>query len=282
MPATAPEPGALAGLRGATVVVKYGGAAMRDDAAASHWAEEIAHLAAADVRVVVTHGGGPALTRVLERMGVPTAFHDGHRVTDADTAEIAEMVLSGRVNKWVVSHLQRAGCRAVGLSGTDGGMLSHEPHRPGGADIGFVGRVTGVDTALLDVLTDGGFVPVVSSTAAGEDGRPHNINADLVAGALAAALGADAALFLTDVPGVIVGGEVRARLTASEAAALVASGEASGGMRPKLEAGMAALAGGVGRVCLIDGRDPGATIRRLVTAQGPGTRLVPDPGEEAP
>lgn len=264
----------LGELRGRVVVVKYGGAAMTVPEAAAAWAGDLVLLQQAGVRPVVVHGGGPALTRTMERMGLESRFVDGHRVTDAEAAEIAEMVLSGRVNKQVVSLLQRAGSRAVGLSGTDAGTVAVVRHRPNGSDIGFVGLVGRVETGLLTLLLDNGYIPVVSSTAADEDGHPHNINADVVAGALAGALGAAEVVFLSDVEGVVAGGEVRPRLTAAEAEALVAGGVAGGGMRPKLEAAVAALRAGVTRVHLADGRQRHALVRELLSDHGIGTTVV--------
>lgn len=274
--AAAPSDGRarLVELRGATVVVKIGGTAMVGPEAAGSWAGDLVLLQQAGVRTVVVHGGGPALTRTMERMGIESRFVDGHRETDAETAEIAEMVLSGRVNKQVVSLLQRAGGRAVGLSGTDAGTLTVVRHRPNGSDIGFVGLVERVDTALLRLLVDNDYIPVLSSTAADTDGQPHNINADVVAGAVAGAMGAAVAVFLSDVPGVIVDGEVRRVVTVEEAARQIASGVAVGGMRPKLESAVGALQAGVPRVHLVDGRERHALARELLSSDGTGTRVV--------
>jgi acetylglutamate kinase len=269
----------LAQLAGHVVVVKYGGAAMVAPEKAERWARDLVLLCDVGIRPLVVHGGGPALTKAMARMGIETSFIDGHRVTNADAAEVAEMVLSGRVNKQVVSLLQRAGGRAVGLSGTDGGMIVVGRHRPGGADLGFVGKVEALDTGLLWLLLENGYIPVLSSTAADPSGQPHNINADVVTGAVAGAVGATEAVFLSDVPGVIVDGELRRSLTASEAASLVAAGVAGGGMRPKLEAAVAALGAGVGRVHLIDGRERHALLREILSDRGIGTIVIPDPEE---
>ena len=241
---------------------------------AASWAADLVLLQQAGVRTVVVHGGGPALTRTMERMGIESRFVDGHRETDAEAAEVAEMVLSGRVNKQVVSLLQRAGGRAVGLSGTDAGTLTVVRHRPNGSDIGFVGLVEGVDATLLRLLVDNGYIPVLSSTAADTNGQPHNINADVVAGAVAGAIGAAVAVFLSDVQGVIVDGEVRRVVTGEEAARLVASGVAGGGMRPKLESAVGALHAGVPRVHLVDGRERHALVRELLSDHGTGTLVV--------
>ncbi len=262
--------------REAVVVIKYGGAAMGEPALADSWARDVVLLEHVGIQPLVVHGGGPALTRMMERLGIETTFVDGHRMTSADSAELAEMVLSGRINKEVVARLNRAGARAIGLSGTDAGMLRVRRHQPGGKDIGFVGEVEAVETTPLGLLLERGYVPVLSSTAADGSGQPHNINADLVAGAVAAAMRAEKLVFLSDVPGIMVDGQLVERLTASEAAALVASGKASGGMMPKIAAALAAIAAGVPRVHMVDGRLPHALLLEIFTDRGVGTLLVPD------
>jgi acetylglutamate kinase len=260
--------------RGALVVIKYGGAAMIDDELADSWARDVVLLEHVGLLPLIVHGGGPALTRTMQRMGIETRFVDGHRVTDAESAEVAEMVLSGRINKQVVSRLQRAGGQAVGLSGTDAGMLRVRRHRPGGQDIGFVGRIDAVDTQPLRLLLESEYIPVLSSTAADADGQPHNINADFVAGAVAAAMGATKLIFLSDVRGVMAEGALCRTLTSGRAGELLADGEASGGMRPKLGAALEALAAGVPRVHLVDGRLPHALLLEILTDRGVGTLVV--------
>jgi acetylglutamate kinase len=258
------------------LVVKYGGAAMGDQELAASWAGDVVQLGRDGWRVVVVHGGGPALTRTMKRMGIETVFVDGYRVTDADTAEVAEMVLSGTINKRVVSLLNCAGGHALGLSGTDAGLLAVRPHRPGGRDIGFVGAVESVNTEVLLLLLDHGYLPVLSSTASDTEGRPMNVNADSVAGAVAAALGASLLVFLSDVPGVLVAGELKRVLSVAAAAELLATGEAGGGMRPKLEASLEAVAAGVPRVSLVDGRVCHILAREVVAGEGLGTLVVGD------
>jgi acetylglutamate kinase len=262
--------------RGAIVVVKYGGAAMGDPALADSWARDVVLLEHVGIRPLVVHGGGPALTRTMERMGIESRFVEGHRVTSAESAEIAEMVLSGRINKDVVARLNRAGARAIGLSGTDAGMLRVERHRPSGLDIGYVGAVSAVDTEPLLLLLEKGYTPVLSSTAADRDGHPLNINADLVAGAIAGALRAAKLVFLSDVPGLLVEERLAEVVESSEARALLGGADVSGGMRPKLEAALAALAAGVPRVHLVDGRVRHALLLEIFTDHGVGTLLVPD------
>lgn len=260
--------------RGAIVVVKYGGAAMTDGALADAWARDVVLLEHVGLRPVVVHGGGPALTRTLERLGVETRFVDGHRVTSAEGAEVAEMVLSGRLNKEVVARLNRAGARAVGLSGTDAGLIRVRRREAAGVDLGFVGEVEELDPGLVLALLRNHYVPVLSSTAAGPEGRPYNINADVVAGALAGALGARKLVFLSDVPGVLDDGRLLPVLDVAAARRLLADGTASSGMRPKLEAGLAALAAGVPRVHYVDGREPHALLLEIFTDQGAGTLLL--------
>lgn len=262
--------------RGGVVVVKYGGAAMGDEDLADSWARDVVLLGLVGLRPLVVHGGGPALTKTMARMGLETTFVDGHRVTTAESAEVAEMVLSGRINKEVVSRLNRAGSRAIGLSGTDAAMLRVRPHRPGGRDIGFVGEVEAVDPAPLHLLLEKGYTPVVSSTAADAGGQPYNINADLVAGAIAGAMGAAKLVFLSDVPGVLASGRLVPEIQARDARRLLDSGEVSGGMRPKVEAALAALGAGVPRVHLVDGRLRHALLLEIFTDQGVGTLVVPD------
>jgi acetylglutamate kinase len=213
---------------------------------------------------------------MMERLGIESKFVDGHRMTDADSAELAEMVLSGRINKQIVARLNLAGAKAVGLSGTDARMLRVRRLQPGGKDIGFVGEVEAVETAPLSLLLEKGYVPVLSSTAAGELGQPYNINADLVAGAVAAAMKAEKLVFLSDVPGVLVGGKLAEVLTVSRARDLLGSGEASGGMIPKLEAAISAIGAGVRRVHMLDGRLPHALLLEIFTDRGVGTLVVPD------
>lgn len=260
--------------RGATVVVKYGGAAMVEDELADSWARDVVLLEHVGMRPLVVHGGGPAMTRTLARMGIESSFVGGHRVTSAESAEVAEMVLSGRINKEVVSRLNRAGGRAVGLSGTDAGLMRISRHKPGGKDIGFVGCIEEVDPEPLELLLESGYTPVLSSTAEDDAGQPFNINADMVAGAVAAAMNAVKLVFLTDVPGVILNGLLASVLDVAEARGLVNRGEVSGGMLPKLEAAIQALDAGVTRVHLVDGRMPHALLLEFFTDDGVGTLLA--------
>lgn len=266
-------------LSGQLVVVKYGGAAMIDPSLADAFAEDIAALVEVGARVVVVHGGGPALTRTLKRLGVESTFVGGQRVTCKDTAETARMVLSGATNQDVVARLCAAGVKAVGLSGSDARLFDVVRHQPGGQDIGFVGRVTEVRPDLLLDLSRAGYVPVVSSVVTDSAGQPYNVNADGVAGALAAALGASRVVFVSDTPGVLSATKERVPvLDGAGAEAMLANGTASGGMQPKLESALHALAHGAEKVHLIDGTVPHALLLELEGDEPTGTWLCPSPG----
>lgn len=295
-------------LAGQKIVVKYGGAALA--AAAGDAADSggrplaagadpvlaaLVSLQAAGARPVLVHGGGPELTAFMARLGKQATFVDGLRVTDRETVALAEMVLAGRVNKALVDRLHALGGRAVGLSGKDGGLFLARKHLHRAADgrtvdLGFVGEILAVDPAVIATLHAGGWVPVVASIAPGLDGETYNVNADLAAAALAAAIRADRFLLLTDVPGVLRDPRDPAslceQLTAAQAREMIASGTASGGMVPKLEACLAALAGGAGEAWILDGRRPAALEAALFGGLGgagagaapgapAGTRVLP-------
>ncbi|HEY8552175.1 MAG TPA: acetylglutamate kinase [Thermaerobacter sp.] len=243
---------------------------------------DVAMLRALGVRPVVVHGGGKAITAWLDRLGLPARFVDGLRVTDAATLAVVEMVLAGQVNKALVTGLNQAAGRpiAVGLSGCDAGLLVARPKRPAGRDLGYVGEIVRVNTAFLLQLLDAGFVPVIAPLAVGEGGTRYNVNADDAAAAVAGALRAEKLVFLTDVPGVMadVDGdgepETVSRLDADTARAFIARGEIRGGMVPKVEAGLRALAAGAGSVHIVDGRRPYALLVELFTSEGVGTMVV--------
>lgn len=258
-----------------TLVVKYGGAALA--AGGDGVLAAVADLRREGRRVVLVHGGGPELSAFLRRLGKESRFVDGLRVTDAETAEVAEMVLAGRVNKGLVAALQGLGVRAVGICGKDGGLFRARPYRPGGRDLGLVGEVAAVDPSLVEHLLAGDWLPVVASVAPGERGETYNVNADSAAAALAGALRAESFVLLTDVPGLLRDPEdpssVLAELEAGEAEALVAAGAVSGGMIPKVQACLAALAAGTRSAWIADGRD-GAALLALARGRPAGTRIV--------
>ena len=271
-----------------TVVIKYGGHAMGEESVAKLFAADAVLLKLLGVRPVVVHGGGPQISRMLERAGVKSTFVDGLRVTDAATMEVAEMVLSGAINKEIACWITRAGAtadvRGVGLSGKDAGLITVEKATrtridPGSAieqaiDLGFVGEPTRVDPKLVRGLIESAddYIPVIAPIGVSDDGQTYNINADTVAGALAGALKAKRLLLLTDVAGVLdADGSLIRQLTTAEARAAIVGGVATGGMIPKLETAIAAVEAGVEAVVIIDGRRPHAMLVELFTEHGAGT-----------
>ncbi|WP_390550791.1 acetylglutamate kinase [Qipengyuania sp. MTN3-11] len=269
---------------GRTFVVKYGGHAMGDERAAREFAEDVVLLKAVGINPVVVHGGGPQIGAMLKRLGVESRFVDGLRVTDKATAEIAEMVLSGAINKQLVGWIARAGGKALGLSGKDGGLVTAakvqrtqkdpDSNIEQALDLGFVGEPAHVDTAVIETATAAGLIPVVAPIGAGEDGHTYNINADTMAGALAAALGAARLFLLTDVAGVLdKQGDLLTDLTPADIAALRADGTIGGGMIPKLETCVHAVEGGCDAAVVLDGRVPHAMLLEFFTEQGAGTLI---------
>ena len=261
---------------GKVIVVKYGGAAMDRSGLAASFAEDIALLQSAGITPVVVHGGGPQVTQVSARLGIETTFVDGLRVTDAETLDVATMVLAGKLNKEVVGSLVAGGVAAVGLSGIDGGLLL--ARRQVAPDLGFVGEVVHVNADVLRTLTDRRFVPVVASIAVDETGQAYNVNADVVAGELAIELAAEKLVFINDVPGLIgPTGDLLSELSAQQCLDLLArGGVVEGGMIPKLESAVDALRAGVKRVHLVDGRVEHSLVLELFTPEGVGTMIAPD------
>jgi acetylglutamate kinase len=261
---------------GATIVVKYGGAAMTTPELKASFARDIALLKLVGMNPVVVHGGGPDITRYSDRLGLEVRFSHGLRVTDAPTMELVKMVLVGKINKEIVAQLGVAGVSAVGLSGDDGGLITAEKAPSTAGDLGFVGRVASIDARVLERLRE--FVPVVASVGVGADGQSYNINADAVAGALAAALGARKAIFLTDVEGLRRDVSDPASLVSecdlAELDRMVGEGQVGAGMLPKLAAVRDALTGGVGAAHIIDGRVPHAVLMEILTAAGIGTKVT--------
>jgi len=263
---------------GRTVVIKYGGAAMTDPTLKHEFARDVALLKYVGVNPVIVHGGGPEITSYMERLNLPVKFVDGLRVSDAETVELAKMVLVGKVNKDIVLLIGRHGQPAVGLSGDDGLLFrcSRRP-APSGQDIGFVGRIDHVNIGVLThVAAD--YIPVVASVGADEEGNSYNINADDAAAAVAAALGAYKVMFLTDVAGwfrdAADPGTLIAEAGASELEAALPG--VSGGMRPKLAACLHAVQNGVPSAVIVDGRVPHSLLLELFTNEGQGTMIVPD------
>ncbi len=261
---------------GKTVVIKYGGAAMEDDALREDFARDVVLLKYVGLNPIVVHGGGPEITAYMDRLGLPVQFVAGLRVSNAETVEVAKMVLVGKVNKEIVLRLNRHGQPAVGLCGDDGSLFRvSRRSAPGGEDIGFVGRIDRVDTdVLLHVATD--YIPVVASVGADREGNSYNINADEAAGAIARTLGAYKVVFLTDVAGWLADPEDPASLItrADDAQVRAALDELQGGMRPKLAAALDAIAGGVNSAVIVDGRVPQSLLLELFTDAGVGTMIT--------
>ena len=256
---------------GATFVVKYGGHAMGDADAAEDFAEDVVLLKAVGINPIVVHGGGPQIGAALKAQGIESRFVDGLRVTDAATMKVAEMVLSGSINKEIVSWIAAEGGRAVGISGKDGRLVTVA--KVGGeVDLGFVGEPEDIDTRLLDTISRAGMIPVVAPIGVGPDGQTYNINADTMAGALAIATGAERLFLLTDVPGVLDKQmRLMTDLTPAIIAGLRADGTISGGMIPKLQTCIDAVEGGVDAAVILDGRVPHAMLIEIFTRQGAGT-----------
>jgi acetylglutamate kinase len=260
---------------GQTVVIKYGGAAMIDPELKEEFARDVVLLKYVGMNPVVVHGGGPDITSYMQRLDLPVQFVDGLRVSDPQTVEIAKMVLVGKVNKDIVLLLGRHGQPAVGLCGDDGLLFRAERQSaPSGQDIGFVGRIERVDVDVLTHIAQD-YIPVIASVGADEDGHSYNINADEAAGAVASALGAYKVIFLTDVPGWLRDptdpDSVISQASVTEVAGALP--DAAGGMRPKLQACLDAISGGVTYAHIIDGRQPHSLLLELFTDAGQGTKI---------
>ena len=269
---------------GRTFVVKYGGHAMGDPELAHDFAQDIVLLKAVGINPVVVHGGGPQIGAMLKRVGVESNFVDGLRVTDKETAEIAEMVLSGSINKELVGWIAGAGGKAIGLSGKDGGLVtarkvtrtSKDPDSniERAVDLGYVGEPARIDTEVLETMCASGIIPVIAPIAPGEDGSTYNINADTMAGAIAAALGASRLFLLTDVAGVLDNfGRLLTDLRPADIERMQEEGTITGGMIPKLETCVHAVEAGCEAAVVLDGRVPHAMLLEMFTPEGAGTLI---------
>ncbi len=261
---------------GRTVVVKYGGAAMKDSNLKDKVIRDIVFLSSVGIRPVVIHGGGPEINSWLDKLGIEAQFKNGLRVTDAATMDVVEMVLVGRVNKEIVSLINQAGALAVGLCGKDGNLITARPQ--GDEGIGFVGEVTSVNIKVVDTLVKNGYIPVISSVAADENGQAYNINADTVAGEIAAALGAEKLILLTDTRGILKNykdpSTLIPKVDIQQARQLIESGVVSGGMIPKVNCCVRSLAQGVKAAHILDGRLPHSLLLEIFTDVGIGTMLI--------
>lgn len=261
---------------GRTVVVKYGGAAMKDGSLKADVIRDIVFMSFVGMRPVVVHGGGPEINSWLDKLGIEPQFKNGLRVTDAATMDVVEMVLVGRVNKEIVALINQAGGSAIGLCGKDANLIRARPQ--GQEGIGFVGEVSGVKIDVIVSLVERGYIPVVSSVAADEDGQSYNINADTVAGEIAAALGAEKLILLTDTAGILRDyhdpSTLINKLDIQEARRLIESGVVSGGMIPKVNCCVRSLAQGVRAAHIIDGRVPHSLLLEIFSDAGIGSMIV--------
>ena len=270
---------------GRTIIVKYGGNAMIDDALKASFARDIVLMQAVGMRPIVVHGGGPQIGELLERLNIESRFVDGMRVTTEETMDVVEMVLGGLVNKEIVSLLNLAGGRAMGLTGKDGQLIrakqlkierkTPELEAPEIIDIGHVGQVESIDTRVLTMLTENDVIPVVAPIGVGPKGESYNINADLVAGKLAEVLNAEKLMLLTNTAGVLdQTGQVVTGLVSDEVRALIDDGTISGGMLPKVACALSAVNAGVNSAHIVDGRVPHSVLLEIFTDQGVGTQIL--------
>lgn len=276
---------------GKIIVIKYGGHAMVDEDLKRAFAKDIVLMKYVGIKPIIVHGGGPQISRVMERMGLKPVFVDGQRVTDEETMDVVEMVLVGTVNKSIVSLINQAGGKAVGLSGRDGNLIevekmtiyryTGEDRPPEIIDIGRVGKVSKVNPEILFTLIESDFIPVIAPVGVGPEGYAYNVNADLVAGAIAGSLKAEKLIYLTDVEGVKdENGTLLSTIFISQVEELIDRGIARGGMIPKLKSARKALLSGVNKVHIIDGRIPHSVIIELFTDEGLGTQIIVDEERE--
>ncbi len=269
---------------GKTFVIKYGGNAMVDEELKTSFAQDIVLLKYVGINPVVVHGGGPQIDQTLKKMGIASRYIRGMRVTDPETVDIVEMVLVGKVNKEIVTLINRHGGMAVGLSGKDGDLIvarkmcvkvTSNGQTPETVDIGMVGEIIGINPLVINSLDENKFIPVIAPVGVGKQGETYNINADLVAGQIAEALGAEKLILLTDVEGVSDrNGGLLSTLKVSQARKLIQEGVVAEGMIPKVECCMDALRGGVGKTHIIDGRVKHAVLLEIFTKEGVGTEVV--------
>ena len=273
---------------GHTIVIKYGGNAMTEEALKHSFARDVVLMKLVGINPVIVHGGGPQIGSLLEKLNIESRFVNGMRVTDAATMDVVQMVLGGLVNQEIVSLLNKSGGNAVGVTGKDGQLiqakklaLQHTQAAPSELksseiiDIGHVGEVTAINTDILDTLTDSAFIPVIAPIGVGSEGESYNINADIVAGCIAQAIGAEKLLLLTNTPGILdADGATISDITQTEVHALIADGTISEGMLPKVQCALDAVNAGVNSVQIVDGRVPHALLLEVFTASGVGTQIV--------
>ena len=270
---------------GKTIVVKYGGNAMIDETLKNSFARDIVLMKLVGMNPIVVHGGGPQIGAVLDKLGIESHFVDGMRVTDSATMDVVEMVLGGLVNKQIVSLLNKNGGKAIGITGKDGDFIharkmtitrkTPEMQAPEIIDIGHVGQVTGINPSIIEMLLSSDFIPVIAPIGTDADGQSYNINADIVAGKVAALLNAEKLILLTNIPGVQdKSGQVADSLTMDDINSMIADGTIHGGMLPKIGCAIDAMSAGVNSVQIIDGRVPHAVLLEVFTDKGIGTQIT--------
>ena len=262
---------------GKRVVIKYGGAAMKDCSLKQKVIQDIVLMKFVGMHPIIVHGGGPEINAMLKRLGIASSFIDGLRVTDQATMEIVEMVLGGKVNKEIVSGINASGGKAIGISGKDGGLIEAQALDLSG-QMGFVGEVININPQIIETMIENGYIPVIAPIGVDNQGQSYNINADLVAAAIAVRMKADKLVLLTDVPGLLSDPQdsesLISVLNISEVAEYIANGTIAGGMIPKVHCCEEAVAGGVGRTHIIDGRVPHSILLEIFTDEGVGTMVV--------
>jgi acetylglutamate kinase len=260
---------------GATVVIKYGGAAMVDEKLKACFAQDIALLQHLGLKLIIVHGGGKEITTLAEKLDIKSQFVEGQRVTDVAMLDIVKMVLAGKINKEIVCNLNRQNVNAIGISGQDGNLLKCRKHYlEGGQDIGWVGDVIQVNTKILLDMLDDGIIPVIAPIGYDDEGNSYNINADAAAGSIAAAVQAEKLIYISDIPGVLRGDQLISSLIETEANAMIASGEISKGMIPKVTSAFDTLHQGVKKIHIIDGRVLHSLLVEIYTDSGIGTQFV--------
>ena len=259
---------------GKTFVIKYGGAVMEDERLKSSVAQDVTLLRKIGIDVVVVHGGGKEITSITSKLGIETKFVNGQRYTDEKARDVVQMVLAGSTNKDIVRRINIHGGRAVGVSGIDGGMISVNKYTK--ENLGLVGEVADVNPALIKNLLRDGYLPVVAPLGVDKDGTVYNVNADVAAGPIASALSAIKLVYLTDIEGVKINGELVSHLQQNDVEKYIADGTISGGMIPKVESALSALESGVQKVHIIDGRIDHALLLEIFTKEGIGTEIVPE------
>ncbi len=264
---------------GTTFVIKYGGAAMVDDELMNTFAQDVILLNKVGIKIVVVHGGGKEVTDTAAKMGLPSRFVDGQRVTDEAMMEVVQMVLAGKTNKDIVARMNRHDGNAVGICGIDAGLL--RVRKFSGRDLGRVGEIESVNTTLADLLLNNNFLPVIAPVGVDDAGQTYNVNADVAAASIAKALRAEKLVYLSDVEGIVAGGALVHSIGRNEAQRLIANGTINNGMIPKIRSAYAALEHGVRKVHMIDGRVKHSLLLEIFTDAGIGTELVRDPSEAA-